>query len=69
METINSYSANAVNYCKIIIWGKVNDHRLYLMIMENPCYIQSHVHLQTLTKTPAKFQEDPAKIVGEIAFT
>ena len=29
----------------------------------------SHAHLQTLTKTPAKFQEYPAKIVGEIAFT
>ena len=28
-----------------------------------------HAHLQTLTKTPVKFQKDPAKTVGEIAFT
>ena len=26
-----------------------------------------HAHLQTLKKTPAKFQKDPAKIVG-VAF-
>ena len=28
-----------------------------------------HAHLQTLTKPPAKFQKDLAKIVGEVAFT
>ena len=26
-----------------------------------------HVHLQTLTKTPAKFQKDPGKIIGGVA--
>ena len=30
---------------------------------------KSHAHIQTLTKTPAKFQKDPAKIVGGVAFT
>ena len=38
-------------------------------IIENPCCIQSHAHLQTLTKTPAKFRIDPGKIVGGVAFT
>ena len=28
-----------------------------------------HLHLQTLTKTPAKFQKDPAKTVGVDALT
>ena len=28
-----------------------------------------HAHLQTLTKTPAKFQKDPTKIVGGDALT
>ena len=28
-----------------------------------------HTHLQTLTKTPAKFLKDPAKTVGGVAFT
>ena len=27
-----------------------------------------HAHLQTLTKPPVKFQKDPDKIVGEVAF-
>ena len=37
--------------------------------MENQCYIQSHAHLLTLTKTSAKNPEDPAKIEGGVAFT
>ena len=28
-----------------------------------------HAHPQTLTKTPAKFQRDPAKTVGGVTFT
>ena len=28
-----------------------------------------HEHLQTLQKTPAKFQKDPAKTVGGVAFS
>ena len=28
-----------------------------------------HTHLQTLTKTPAKFQKDLGNIVGGVAFT
>ena len=28
-----------------------------------------HAHLQTLTKTPAKFHKSPAKTVGVVAFT
>ena len=28
-----------------------------------------HAHLQTLAKTPAKFQKDPAKTAGGVAFT
>ena len=31
--------------------------------------VKHHLHLQTLTKTPAKFQKDPAKTVGVDAFT
>ena len=28
-----------------------------------------HAHLQAFSKAPAKFQNDPAKIVGGVAFT
>ena len=28
-----------------------------------------HAHRQTLTKPPAKFQKDPVKTVGGVAFT
>ena len=31
--------------------------------------VKCHAHIQTLTKTPAKFQKDPAKTVGGVAFT
>ena len=41
----------------------------FSIILENPCYIQSHARLQTKTKTAAKFQKDPGKIVGRVAFT
>ena len=31
--------------------------------------VKSQAHLQTLTKTPAKFQKDLSKIEGGVAFT
>ena len=31
------------------------------------CTAIYHAHLQTLTKTPAKFQNDPSIVVGEVA--
>ena len=37
--------------------------------MEINYTFNSHAHLQTLTKTPAQFQEYPARIVGGVAFT
>ena len=37
--------------------------QIYLRITAKP-----HTYLQTLTKTPAKFQKDRGKIVGGVAF-
>ena len=42
---------------------------LLYSVIENPCNIQSHAHVQTLIKTAAKFPKDVGRIVGGNAFT
>ena len=44
--------------------GRHNDTNNNLGITAKP-----HTPLKTITKTPAKFQKDPDKIVGGVAFT
>ena len=48
----------------ILLSGKCKVIKINLRITA-----KCHAHLHTLTKTHAKFQKDPAKTVGGVAFT